>query len=265
MNKRNIFNITKFNLKVNKANILGWFISIFLIMLIYMLFFPTIKDIGTVKMELMPKEVLKLFGLNTLNDMNNFISYFGMIFTMILVAIAIFATTFSAKLICKEENTKSIEFLDSLNINRKEIYYSKVLTAFIATTIVLLGALIATLIGGLVSGGNTFILKDFIVIIKICSLPAYIFIGVAFLIAGITSRINVSSISSVIALTCYMIGYLGVLIEKKWVTYFSPFEALSPNKTLHNDNLLIFIIYFILMIIFIIIGNKFYTKRDFNI
>lgn len=267
MNKSNIVNLVKFNIKINKSNVLGWFISIFSIMFIYMIFFPTIKDIGIAKMELMPEEMLKFFNLNSLNDMNNYVSYFGMIFNIVLISISIFAATFSAKLICKEENTKSIEFLNALHISRNEIYISKLITAFISVTFVLFGAISATIFSGFIVGGNTFVLNDVLIITKVTSFTAYIFMALSFLISGITSKINVASISSVTVLFCYMIGYLGILLEKKWVTYFSPFESLNPNNalTMSNSTTSLLSIYFLITIIFIIVGIKFYKKRDFYI
>lgn len=267
MNRRNIINLTKFNLKVNKGNIWGWFISIFLIMFVYMIFFPTIKDIGIAKMELMPEEMLKFFNLTSLNDMNNYVSYFGMIFNMVLIAISIFAAIFSAKLICKEENTKSIEFLNALHVSRNEIYISKLITAFISITFILLGVVFATLISGFIVGGKTFILNDILMITKVTSITAYMFMALSFLLSGITSKINVSSISSIVVLLCYMVGYLGTLLEKKWLTNFSPFESLSPTNALvmSNSTILILLVYFVIMAVFIIIGIKFYKKRDFYI
>lgn len=267
MNKRNVFNLVKFNLKINKSSILGWFISIFAIMFVYMIFFPTIKDIGIAKMELMPEEMLKFFNLNSLSDMNNYVRYFGMIFNIILIAVSIFAATFSAKLICKEENTKSIEFLNALHISRNEIYISKLITAFISITFILLGVMFASIFSGFLVGGKTFILNDILIIIKITSFTAYLFMALSFLISGITARINVSSISSIIVLFCYMIGYLGVLLEKKWITYLSPFESLNPNNalTMSNSTMLVLSIYFVMTIMFIIAGIKFYKKRDFYI
>jgi len=267
MNKRNVINVVKFNLKVNKNNIIGWFIAITLIMFVYMIFFPTIKDIGIAKMELMPEEMLKFVGLTSISDMNNFTYYFGMIFNIVLIAISIFAATFSAKLICKEENTKSIEFLNALHISRKEIYIAKLITAFIAITTVLIGVIVSTLISGFIIGGSTFVLSDFMKIIKISSFSAYIFMALSFLISGITSKINVASISSIAVLFCYMIGYLGTLLEKKWLTYFSPFESLSPNNALamSSSTIITLLIYFVVMVLFIITGIKFYKKRDFYI
>lgn len=264
INLRNIKNIVKLNLKINKNSIIGWSISMFLIMFLYMILFSSMKDIALAKLEVMPKEMLKLFSMDSLTDMNNYIKYFGMIFNIMLIVISIFAATFSTKLINKEENTKSIEFLNSLNVNRSEIYISKLITAFISVTLVLFSTILAAFISGLINGGDTFLIYDFIKIIKMSSISVYFFLSISFLISGITTRLNISSIFVLIS---YMIGYLGVLLEKKFITYFSPFESFSTKAVLSNTNttILLLVIYFVLMIIFIFIGQKFYKKRDFNI
>lgn len=267
INFKNIKNIIKLNLKTNKSSIIGWSISMFLIMFLYMILFSSMKDIALAKLEVMPKEMLKLFSMDSITDMNNYIKYFGMIFNIMLIVISIYSATFSAKLIYKEENTKSIEFLNSLNVNRSEIYISKLITAFISVTLVLFSTMLAALISGLINGGDTFVIYDFIKIIKMSSISVYFFMSISFLISGITAKINPSSISSIFVLVTYMIGYLGVLLEKKFITYFSPFESFNTKAVLSNSNttILLFVIYFTLIIIFILIGHKFYRNRDFVI
>ncbi len=267
INFKNIKNIIKLNLKINKNSIIGWSIAVFLLMFLYMILFSSMKDIALAKLEAMPKEMLKLFNMDDLTDMNNYIKYFGMIFSIMLIVISIYAATFSAKLIYKEENTKSIEFLNSLNVNRSEIYISKLITSFIAVTLVLLSCVSAALIGGLINGGETFVIYDFIKIIKMSSISVYFFMAISFLISGITAKINPSSISSILVLFSYMIGYLGILLEKKFITYFSSFESFSAKAVLNmtSTTTILFGIYFTLIIIFILIGHRFYKRRDFVI
>jgi len=270
MNKteiKNIVNITKFNLKVNFKSILGWSIAIFLITFLYMILFPSMKDLATMKMEAMPKEMLQFFGLDSLNNMNNYIHYFGMMFNMIIITISVYAVSLSSKLICGEEKTKSIEFLNSLNVNRNEIYISKLITAFISLIIVLLSAVIAGLICGLAVGGETFILMDFISIVKLGGISVFIFMSISFLLSGISSKMNVSMISSIIIFGTYLIGYLGVLLEKRWLVYFSPIETLNVNGALNmtSSTYVSIFVYFTIIILSILFGKYFYKKRDFNI
>lgn len=258
-----------FDLKNNKSKIIGWSVAIFSIMFLYMILFPSMKDMAQMKMEAMPEELLKFSKMSDISQIGNFITYFSMIYNMILIAISIFAATFSANLIASEEKSKSIEFLYSLNVSRFEIYISKLLTAFIAVLIVVCSGAFSTLICGFGNGGETFVLVDFLQIVKISSFTAFFFISVSFLIAGITTRIGVSVISSMVVLVCYLLGYLGVLLEDKakWLLYLSPFEVFSPNNALElsSQTIISLVIYLLLTILFVVCGAAFYNKRDFTI
>lgn len=270
MNKtemKNIVNITKFNLKTNFKAILGWSISMFLIMFLYMILFPSMKNMAAMKIEAMPSEMLKFFGVNSLSDMNNYMHYFGIMFNMIIIAASLFAASFSAKLVCGEEKSKSIEFLNSLNVNRSEIYFSKLITVFISLTIVLLSSVIAGLICGFAVGGETFVLIDYISVVKISGISIYIFMAISFLLSGISSKMNVSMISSLIIFVSYIIGYIGVLIDKSWLLYFSPIEMFNMNNALamSSTTIIALLIYFSIMILSVILGNYFYKRRDFSI
>lgn len=258
-----------FDLKNNKSKIIGWSVAIFLIMFLYMILFPSMKDMAQMKMDAMPEELLQFTKMTDISKIGNFTTYFAMIYNIVLIAISIFAATFSANLIASEEKTKSIEFLYSLNVSRLEIYISKLLTAFIAVLIVVCSGAFSTLICGFANGGETFVVADFLQIVKISSFTAFFFISVSFLIAGITTKIGVSVISSMVVLACYLLGYLGVLLEDKakWLLYLSPFEMFSPNNALelNSQTIISLVIYFVITIIFLVCGANFYNKRDFTI
>ena len=266
---RNIKILTLFDLKNNKKFIMGWSIALFGIMFLYMILFPSIKDMAEVKINSMPKELLQFVGMEGFSDLNNFISYFGMIYNIFLVVISIFAAIFSANLIYKEEKTKSIEFLYSRSVSRGEIYLSKLITSFIGVMLVVMSACISSMICGFISGGETFILIDFIQIAKISSFTAFFFISTSIFVVGVTTKLNGASVGSMVVLGSYLFGYLGKLLEDKaeWLLYLSPFELFSPTKALDLNNELIInmSVYILIMIILIATGYRCYIKRDYNI
>ena len=262
---KNVTKLTKFEIKIQKKIILGWTISIFLLMFLYMVLFPSIKEMAQMKMDAMPEELLELFGMGDFSNMDNYITYYGMIYNMILIAVSIFAATFGANLLYKEEKSKSIEFLYSLEVSRSEIFFSKLLTGFIGVMCVLISAIVPSLICGFMAG-DTFDMMDFITISKMSSTTPFLFLALAFMISGVSSKISSATITSVAVLGSYMMGYLGNLLEDKaqWLRYLSPFETLSPNNVLamENETMIAMGAYFILMILFIIIGKIVYVKRD---
>jgi len=266
---KNVTKLTKFNIKNNKKQIIGWSIAIFSIMFLYMILFPSMKDIAEAEFNAMPEGLLELFGMDNLTSMNNFISYFGMIYNIILIAISIFAATFSANLLYKEEKTKTIEFLYSLKVSRVEIYVSKFVTAFLAVLAVVLSAAISTTICGFINGGETFVFMDFIQIVKISSFTAFFFMAISIALSGISAKVSMSAIGSGVVLVCYMLGFLANLLgtRAEWLKYLSPFEIFSPQNALLFDQNIIasLMIYFSLFVLFIFVGGYVYRKRDFNI
>ena len=261
--------LTGFDLKNNRRQIIGWSIAIFSIMFMYMILFPSMQDMARIKMDALPKEFLKFFDMQSMDDISNFMGYFGMVFNLVLIAMSIFAATFAANLIYREEKAKTIEFLYSLEASRTEIYVSKLITAFIASLAVLLSAAASTVICGYANGGETFILSDLLQIIKISGFCVFFFMAVSLMLAGITTKVGVAGLGSMTVLFCYVIGYLSKLLDTKatWLAYFSPFELFSPQKVLplKSHTLVEFGIYLGITVILLIVGGIVYKRRDFNI
>ncbi|MFI3257765.1 MAG: ABC transporter permease subunit [Spirochaetales bacterium] len=264
-----ILKLTQFNLLIGKKTIIGWAVAIFCIMFMYMILFPSVQDIANVKMDAMPKEMLQFFGLEKMSDMSDFTLYYGSIFSLVSVALAIFSATFSAGLITKEESTKSIEFLNSLAVSRSEIYISKYITAFVSVILIMFGAVCATLVCGFINGGSTFSPVNIITSAKISAFVPLLFGGFALLCAGINPKIATGSAVSSIVLVSYVLGYLGQLLGDKgnFLHYFSPFITLNVDNALNmgKDVMISTAVYLLLYIVAVIIGCKAYSKRDFQI
>ena len=258
-----------FSLKMNRKPIISWCIAIFSIMFLYMILFPSVKDMAQIKLDAMPEELLQFVGMNDFADMSNYITYFGMIFNMILIAISIFAASFSASLIFKEEKSKTIEFLYALEVDRYEIYVSKLMAAFVAVLAVLCSGVISAAICGAINGGSTFDTVDFISIVKISGYTAFFFMAVSLMVAGISAKIGASMVGSMTVLVCYMLGYLSKLLGDKaqWLSKLSPFELFATENAvaLEQHTLVAVLVYFILSVCFIIFGGMIYKRRDFNI
>ncbi len=266
---KNIFKLCKFNLITTRKTIIGWTIAIFSIMTLYMILFPSIQDLATAKINAMPQELLQLVGMEDLTDMSNYINYYSMIYSLILVAVSIFAATFSASLILKEEKTKSIEFLYSLAVSKVEIYISKYLTATIAIAVVLTFAVLSVIGCGFVGGGETFDLLDIITSAKIVSFPPLFFGAIALMLAGVNPRIGTGAVASSVVLVSYMLGYLGELLQNdgEFLLYFSPFITLNVQDAIALDDRLIIsvCIYLVIYISALVSGCLFYKKRDLQI
>ncbi len=258
-----------FELKSTLNQILGWSISIFSIMFLYMILFPSIKDMANIKLEAMPDSILELVGMTDIKSLSDFTTYFSMIFNIILIAISVFAVTFSAKTISNEEKNKSIEFIYSLNVSRIDIYLSKILTAFIAVLAVVFSSLIATLICGFINGGDSFDVMKVITIGKISGFIPFFFVGIGIFISALSTKVNGSTIGSMTVIFTYMMGYLSKLIGEngEFLKYLSPLEMLNGNNVLamSSPTIISLVVYMLLFLTLLILGGFIYKKRDFSL
>lgn len=266
---KNITILSLFDLKTNKKFIFGWSLGIFSVMFLYMILFPSVQDMAQIKMQAMPEELMQFMGMQDFSDMGNFVTYFATIYNMVLIAISIFAVTFGANLIAKEEKNKTIEFTYSLQVSKIQIYLSKFFTAYIAVMLVVCSAVVATLMCGFINGGQTFVLMDVIAVVKLTSITPFIYLAVGTMIAGITAKISGAALGSMIVMLTYVLGFLSTIVSESlsWLKYFSPFELFSSNSELIFDtqSIINMLAYCFVMAIFVAIGAMIYNKRDYKI
>lgn len=262
----NVFRLTGFTLRVNRKQIIGWSIAVFAIAFMYMMLFPSVKDMAQIKMDAMPKEILQFVKMANFSDMGNFTTYFGTIFNMLMVAISVFAVTFAGGIIQKEEKSFAIEYVYSLETSRTEIYVSKCLTGLLAVIIVLGCTVLAAAIAGYTNGGETFVAADFFKIALMSSAIGIVFTSAALMIAGTTAKIGAGTFGSIIVMASYIAGYLATMLKSnyQWLTWFSPFDKLSSANILSvsGDAFRFLWIYLGLSLVFLIIGGLVYRKRD---
>ena len=265
----NIIDLTKFNLKTTKKQIIGWMIAMFSLMFLYMILFPSVKDMAQVKMEAMPEELMQFMGVDSFAGMGNYDEYFAMIYNLILIAISVFATIFASNIIANEEKNKTLEFLYALKVSRLEIFLSKLLTAFIGVLAVVSSAAIATIICGLINGGETFNLTDTMMMIKGSGQIPFVYMAIGLLLAGITTKLATAGLASIVVIFSYVLGFLSTMVSEnlEWIVWFSPFEKLNPKLVveLNSEVMTAMGLYSAIMIIAIVVGGIFYNKRDYNL
>ena len=256
-----------FMLRLRRKAIMGWCLSLFCLMLLYMILFPVVQDMAQLKLEAMPRELLQFMGMESFSDMSNFVSYFGIIFQLLLIAVSIFAVTFGAGLICKEEKSGTIELLYSMRVGRLTIYSAKLLAGIAAVLSVLASLVVAALICGWLAGGDSFSTVKVIRIAAVGGITPLFFLSAGFLFSGISAKGGAPAIGGMLVLLLYVAGYLGELLGERapWLIYVSPFAALGSEKALHLTGAVEWSIgaYSVLALIFCLMGGFYYKKRDF--
>lgn len=255
-----------FSLKTKAKTILLWCIGLFCIMFLYMILFPSMKEMAQMKFDAMPKELMQFMGMQSMQDMGNYMHYFGMIFQIWLIVISFFAASFSGGLIVQEEKRKTIEYLYAMPVSRLDIYFSKVAAAFLAALAVVACTGLSGILCGMAVGGETYDAGQLLLIVKLSGFIPFFFLAAAFLFCGLSASFGASAANGCV-LVLYLLGYLGAILEKdgEWLTYFSPFECFSPQKILSEDwSAPAFGVYIALFFVLIALGACFYHRRDFR-
>ena len=267
MSIKNIWNIFEFNFKMRFKFVALWCVGILSIMFMYMILFPSVSNLVGFKMDIMPKGVLKLFGMDKSMMFNDFIQYFGMVYRIVLLAMVMFVTSFTAGLIYKEENTKAIEFLNALPVNRWEIYAAKGLLGLFSTLRLVAMAIVASLAAGFINGGESFVVGDLLKTALIMSFILVFYWAVALGASGVWAKSNPTAIANVVMGISYMLGYLGVLLNKSALINLSPFEVFTAQNALKfgTDVQIGLAIYSFIGVLAVLIGGFVYNRRDFKI
>ena len=258
-----------FTFQIRKKEIVGWCAAIFGIVLLYTILFPSIKDMAQMEMETMPKELLELIGMGEFSNMGNYITYFGMIYGMILIAISVFSISFATRILAEEERDQTMEFLYATCISRSEIYIAKYVTALLSCLLVIFSAATAGICSGLFSNEATFVFADYIKIILISSMTPLLFLTLSFQIAAVSKRKGTVTIGIFIMMVSYVLGYLSKLLGTggTWLSWFSPFTLFSYENAIKwtMTTRLWFSGFFICLIGLWCIGIMLYKQRDFQL
>lgn len=118
--------------KVNLKSLIIWTLILVIIFLIVFLIYPYIITDETIKnidemMKIFPEDLLKAFNM----DIASLSSAFGWLktegFMFILLIIGFYSSMQGGTILLKEENDKTIEYLESLPIKRNDIITNKII------------------------------------------------------------------------------------------------------------------------------------------
>lgn len=144
-------------MKVNFKNFIIWFTILVVLYLIVFLIYPSIIHSDNIKMidemmKIFPDEVLKAFNM----DISSLSSVYGWLksegFVFILLIVGSYAGILGSNILLKEENDKTIEYLNALPLRRNKIVCSKALVGFVYVILMVLAIGVFNFIGLSLSG-----------------------------------------------------------------------------------------------------------------
>lgn len=259
----------KREMKVNFKSFLIWLIILISIFLIAFLIYPSITNSDNIKMmnemiEMFPEEMLKAFNM----DISAIDSAFGWLktegFTLVLLIVGCYAGITGSNILLKEENDKTIEYLNSLPIKRNNIVFSKALSGVIYIVLMTIILGIFNFIGLSLSGEFDKKLYLFLSITPIFS-SLVIYFACMFISTFTHKTKKMLGISLGIVLISYVLQILSSLGETtEFLKYFSVFTLADIRNVITNItiNPLMILISIILSIILGGLTIIHYNKKE---
>ena len=270
-------NMFKFEFKRLLKGAIIWALVCSALVIMFMLFFPSMKDMGMQelvgsKLEALPEAFLEAFNISGATDFSNISDFSAYVLQYIIMAGGIYAAILGVSALVKEESEGTIEFLYSKPVTRNNIVTAKLLASSVIFYIFLM-------IVGVVTMGVSAIVKpediemvSMLMDIKTLyigmALIGYIFMAVGFLISiFVKSSKQATPVALGVFFASYVLGIFSKLQDRlSGFIYFSPFDYAPPAEIIKSGFEMKFIVIGLLIIIVSIGGTYFvYNKKDFNV
>ena len=125
-------NMFKFEFKRLLKGSIIWSLVCSALIVMFMLFFPSMKEMGMQelvgsKLEVLPEAFLEAFNISGATDFSNISDFSAYVLQYIIMAGGIYAAILGVSALVKEESEGTIEFLYSKPVTRNKIITAKVL------------------------------------------------------------------------------------------------------------------------------------------
>ena len=259
----------KREMKINLKSFIIWMSIILGLFLLIYLVYPSIINSDNIKMmdemmKLFPEELLKAFNM----DISSMDTAYGYLktegFVFILLLTGIYSSIIGSNILLKEENDKTIEYLNTLPITRKSILKDKLICSF---TYILLMIIVIGLFNYicLILSGD-FNVKEFILLSItpiFSSLPIF---AISLYISTFTHKTKkVLGFSLGFVLIEYFLNILSEMNEViEFLKYFTVYTLSDIRNVIINISInpLMPLISIIITIIFIILIFIRYNKKE---
>lgn len=259
----------KRELKINLKSFIIWLLILLSIFLIGFLIYPTIIASNSVEslnemMKMFPEEMLKAFNFDiaSIDSVYGWIKSEGFVFALLMIGC--YSGILGSNILLKEEDEKTIEYLNSLPITRNNIIFSKVVSGLIYIVLITLLLAIFNLFGLTLSG--EFDIKQYLLLSITPIFPSIVIYFMCMFISTFTHKTKqTTGISLGIVLLSYVLQTLSVMTkETEFLKYFSVFTLADIRSVISNISInpIMIIISISLSLLFLILTVIHYNEKE---
>jgi len=259
----------KREMKINLKNFIIWTALLIGLFLIVFLVYPSIIKEGNMEMidemmKLFPQEILKAFNMDiaSIDTAYGWLKSEGFVFALLIIGA--YSGIIGSNILLKEENDKTIEYLNSVPVTRKKIAISKILSGLIYIVLMVAFLGIFNFIGLTISGD--FDVKSFMLLSITPIFSSIVIFALCMLISTFTHKTKKTiGISLGIVFISYFLNIISEMSEStEFLKYISIF-TLSDIRNVITDvaiNPLMAILSVVITAIFIILTIMHYDKKE---
>lgn len=259
----------KREMKINLKNFIIWTSILIGLFLVVFLVYPSIINSQNMEMmdemmKIFPEEMLKAFNM----DISSIDSAFGWLktegFVFVLLITGIYSGILGSSILLKEESDKTIEYLNSIPVTRKNIVISKILCGLLYITLMVLSIGVFNFIGLSLSGD--FDKKLYILLSITPILSSIVIFAVCLFLSTFTHKTKKTmGISLGIVFASYFLNIISEMGEKtEFLKYISIFTLADIRNVIVNISIdpLMVLLSIGITSIFIILTIIRYEKKE---
>ena len=259
----------KREMKINFKSFIIWTSILIGLFLVVFLVYPSIVNSDSMKMmdemmKMFPEEMLKAFNM----DISTIDSAFGWLktegFVFVLLITGIYSGILGSNILLKEESDKTIEYLNSVPVTRKNIVINKILCGFLYIILMIAIIGIFNFIGLSLSG--EFDRKSYILLSITPIFSSIVIFAVCLFLSTFTHKTKKTlGISLGIVFASYFLNIISEMGEStELLKYISIFTLADIRNVIINEfiNPLMIVLTIGITVIFIILTTIRYEKKE---
>ena len=259
----------KRELKINLKSFVIWTSILIGLFLVVFLVYPSIINSANIKMidemmKIFPEEMLKAFNM----DLSSINSAFGWLktegFVFVLLITGIYSGILGSNILLKEESDKTIEYLNSVPVTRKNIVLNKILCGIFYIILMILIIGIFNFIGLSLSG--EFDRKSYILLSITPLFSSIVIFAICLFLSTFTHKTKKTlGISLGIVFVSYFLNVISEIGEStEFLKYISIFTLADIRNVILNVSInpILVVLAICITVIFMILTMICYEKKE---
>ena len=259
----------KRELKINLKSFIIWTSILIGLFLVVFLIYPSIINSANMEMidemmKIFPEEMLKAFNM----DLSTIDSAFGWLktegFVFVLLITGIYSGILGSNILLKEESDKTIEYLNSVPVTRKNIVLNKILCGIFYIILMILIIGIFNFIGLSLSG--EFDIKSYILLSITPLFSSIVIFAICLFLSTFTHKTKKTlGISLGIVFVSYFLNVISEIGEStEFLKYISIFTLADIRNVILNVSInpILVVLAICITVIFMILTMICYEKKE---